>query len=78
MKTKSKYPLLSFDVIQSAVNGDSTDIKVVLHHYERYVIKLSMRPCRDENGTTNMTVDPELFNRMQGRLMDRIMKFKIY
>ena len=77
MKTKSKYPLLSFDVIQSAVNGDSTDIKAVLHHYERYISKLSMRPCRDENGTT-MTVDPELFNRMQDRLMDRILKFKIY
>jgi len=78
VKTKRKYPLIPFDVIQSAVAGDSTRIKAVLQHYERYIIKLSLRPCRNNNGEIHMTVDPEVLCRVKSKLIAKILKFKIY
>lgn len=78
MRTRRLYSPPPFDMIQEAVQGDPTEIAAILRYYERYMITLSLRSSRDNNGDIQMIPDPEILNRMESRLIDRIIKFKIY
>ena len=78
MRTKQAYKPPPFDVIRAAVQGDVTEIDAILRHYERYMTALSLRPCRDISNNISMEVDPEILRRMESRLIDRILKFKIF
>ena len=78
MRTKQIYKPPPFAMIQSAVQGDITEIEAILRYYERYMTALSLRPCRDINNNISMEVDPEILRRMESRLIDRILKFKIF
>lgn len=78
MCSKRFYSPPPFDRIQAAVQGDYAEIEAIMRHYERYMIALSLRPCQDKDGDVNMKIDPEILRRMESKLIDRILKFKIY
>lgn len=50
MRRKSKRKLLTLDVIRAASKGDYEAMDIVLHHYEGYILKLSIRHMYDEEG----------------------------
>ena len=77
MRKKRLYNPPSFDTIQAAVHEDTEKIEEILKHYERYIIRLSLRPCRNNNGEIHMTVDPEVMCRVKSKLIAKILKFKI-
>ena len=77
MSRKQSYNPPSFDTIQATVHEDTEKIEEILKHYERYIIRLSLRPCRNNNGEIHMTVDPEVMCRVKSKLIAKILKFKI-
>jgi len=81
MKKKKKNNgtnnLLPFSVIMAAANGDVIAINAVLRFYSAYIAALATRPFFDRLGQVHMTVDHELKNRLETRLITRILKFKI-
>lgn len=68
MEQGSNRYLLPFDTIVSAVNGEEQAMNEVLQCYNRYIAGLSM-----ENGC----VMEELRNRLRGKLLSAVLKFKI-
>ena len=70
--------LLPFPVILAATKGDPDAIKIVLQHYQSYIAHLSMKKIRDENGNTYWGIDEDLRERLQTKLMQAVLNFKIY
>lgn len=70
--------LLPFPVILAATKGDPDAMKVVLQHYQSYISYLSMTKIRDENGNTYWGTDEDLQERLQAKLMQAVLSFKIY
>jgi hypothetical protein len=62
--------LLPTDVIIAAVNGDAIALQSVIAFYNRYILKLSARG-------DSVCIDTELKNRLEAKLMDRVLKFKL-
>lgn len=77
---KSKIPeekLLSYEAICSAVNGDSEALAAVLCHFDGYISAMSTRIFYDEFGRSYRCVDQELKQRIESKLIARIIqKFK--
>ena len=70
--------LLPFPVILAATKGDPDAMKIVLQHYQSYIAYLSTRKIRDENGNTYWGIDEDLRERLQTKLMQAVLNFKIY
>lgn len=70
--------LLPFTVISAATKGDPDAMKIVLQHYQSYISYLSMKKIRDENGNTYWGIDDDLRERLQAKLMQAVLNFKIY
>ena len=70
--------LLPFPVILAATKGDPDAMKIVLQHYQSYIAHLSMKKIRDENGNTYWGIDEDLRERLQTKLMQAVLNFKIY
>ena len=70
--------LLPFPVILAATKGDPDAMKVVLQHYQSYRSYLSMKKIRDENGNTYWGIDEDLRERLQAKLMQAVLNFKVY
>ena len=70
--------LLPFPVILAATKGDPAAMKVVLQHYQSYISYLSMKKIRDENGNTYWGIDEDLRERLQAKLMQAVLNFKVY
>ena len=70
--------LLPFPVILAATKGDPDAMKIVLQHYQSYIAHLSMKKIRDENGNTYWGIDEHLRERLQTKLMQAVLNFKIY
>ena len=69
--------LLPFPVILAATKGDPDAMKVVLQHYQSYISYLSMKKIRDENGNTYWGIDEDLRERLQAKLMQAVLNFKV-
>ncbi len=76
MKKNHNRYLLPFSVILAASNGDVDAINAVLKHYAGYIRTLSQRPFVDDDGNVHMRVDPELYRRLETKLITRILKFE--
>ena len=75
------YPekaLVPYPVILAATKGDPDAMKIVLQHYQSYIAYLSMKKIRDENGNTYWGIDEDLRERLQAKLMQAVLNFKIY
>ena len=70
--------LLPFPVILAATKGDPDAMKIVLQHDQSYIAHLSMKKIRDENGNTYWGIDEDLRERLQTKLMQAVLNFKIY
>ena len=70
--------LLPFPVILAATKGDPDAMKIVLQHYQSYLAHLSMKKIRDENGNVYWGIDEDLRERLQTKLMQAVLNFKIY
>ena len=70
--------LLPFPVILAATKGDPDAMKIVVQHYQSYIANLSMKKIRDENGNTYWGIDEDLRERLQTKLMQAVLNFKIY
>ena len=51
-------------------------MKLVLQHYQSYIVHLSMQKIRDESGNTYWGIDEDLRERLQAKLMRAVLNFK--
>lgn len=76
-KSKNKRKLLELSVIQAASNGDVEALDAVVKHYEGYIRKLSVRRLYDEAGQIHYCVDETLRSRLEMKLIEKVLSFKI-
>ena len=69
--------LLPYPVIVSASQGDILAMNVVLSHYEPYIARLSMRTSFDEYGNPHTTVDEDMRSRLEAKLIEQVLNFKV-
>ena len=69
--------LLPLPIILSANAGEPEAINIVLSHYEKYITYLSVRRFRKKEGYTYYGVDEDVRIRLQSRLIEAVLKFKI-
>ena len=50
---------------------------ITLRHYDRYIIKLSSRPICKEDGKVYIQVDETIRQRLQAKLVEAVLKFKV-
>lgn len=77
MKRKNNRKLLALSVIQAASNGDVEAMNVVVKHYEGYIRKLSVRRLYNEEGQVHYCVDETLKERLEMKLIEKVLSFKI-
>lgn len=69
--------LLPYPIIIAANAGEAEAMHIVLQHYDPYIASLSMRKLRDEHGNTYWGMDEEMRGRLQSKLMQAVLAFKI-
>jgi len=69
--------LLPFPVIVSASQGDVLAMNIVLCHYEPYIARLSMRTSYDEYGNPHTSVDEDMRTRLEAKLVEKVLDFKV-
>ncbi|MGM0939842.1 MAG: helix-turn-helix domain-containing protein [Bacillota bacterium] len=69
--------LLPYLIILAANKGEPEAMKVVVLHYGSYMTSLSMRKLRDEQGNTYWGIDEDTRERLQAKLMQSVLAFKI-
>ena len=69
--------LLPLPIILSANAGEPEAMNIVLSHYEKYITYLSVRRFRKKEGFTYYGVDEDVRIRLQSRLIEAVLKFKI-
>lgn len=73
----NKYPMIPFEVIVKASDGDPESINHVVSHYSGFIGHYSLRNMKDEHGNEVMAVDETLRGRIQTRLITKILSFDI-
>lgn len=76
-KSKNKRKLLELSVIQAASNGDVEALAAVVKHYKGYIRKLSIRRLYDEGGQVHYCIDETLRGRLEIKLIEKVLSFKI-
>ena len=69
--------LLPYPIIVSASQGDILAMNVVLCHYEPYIARLSMRTSIDEYGNPHTSVDEDMRSRLEAKLIEQVLNFKV-
>ena len=69
--------LLPYPVIVAVTKGDFEAMELVLHHYESYVVSLSIRKFRDDRGNIYYGMDRDIYDRLRSKLIQAVLKFKI-
>lgn len=75
--TKKNFDLLPFPIIAAAVEGDTEAIRAVLKHYSGYIATLSARALYSIDGTPVFCLDEDLRQRLEVKLITRILTFKV-
>ena len=74
---KDEAGLLPYLVIVAVTQGDFEAMDFVLHHYESYMVSLSVRRFRDDRGNYYYGVDRDIYDRLRSKLIQAVLKFKI-
>ncbi|MCO7128193.1 helix-turn-helix domain-containing protein [Sporolactobacillus shoreicorticis] len=74
---KNTHPMVPFDVITAATDGDTEAINHVVKHYRGYIVKRALRPMKDDYGNKCLVVDETLRGRLETRLITKILSFEI-
>ena len=69
--------LLPYPIILAANAGEAEAMNIVVQHYGSYIASLSMRKLQDEHGNTYWGMDEEMRGRLQSKLMQAVLAFKI-
>lgn len=73
-----EHQLLPFETIVAAKAGDPDALLAVLKHFRGYINARATRGFYDENGLAYSGIDPELKQRLEIKVVTRIMqKFEI-
>ena len=75
-KSREEKNLLPFHIIKAASEGDVMAINTVLEHYRGYIISLSTRKMYDESGQVHFCIDETLRQRLETKLITKILAFK--
>ena len=71
--------LIPYATILAAKKGDPDAMKMILDHYDKLVNFYSQRTLFDEYGNTYIIVDPEIKERINAKIMYRVVyKFNPY
>ena len=73
----TKEKLLPVSVIVAASKGDVEAMERVLKHYDRYILKFCLRPIYDEYGNKSLHIDETMRQRLQVKLIEAVLKFKV-
>lgn len=73
----NKQNLLPYQVIKAAVSGMPDAVYAVLKFYDNYMLTLATRHYCDEKGKFYHGVDEEVYNRLQTKLMQAILLFRL-
>ena len=76
-KKKRKKQALPSSVIIAASNGDVNAMMRVLNHYEGYMKSLSKRVVSDTYGNSYVYVDEDIHQRLQMKLLEVVLTFKM-
>lgn len=76
-QTRHMRKLVPFRVIVCAVAKDPEAMDQVIAHYNPYIIHLSNRPTRDEDGYFVRLPNSEIKARLISRLVRAVVQFKI-
>ena len=76
-KCKAKRDLLPFHIIKAASEGDIIAINYVLEYYTAYIVSLSTRRFINESIGPHYCVDETLKQRLEIKLITKILDFKI-
>lgn len=71
------YGLLPYDVIVSAVYGDSDAINKVVKRYEGYICRLASKQIINSYGKQITEIDEELRQGLISQLMIKILSFRV-
>lgn len=74
---KLNHKKISFLTIKAACRGNPDALKIVISHYTPYIIALSKRSVIDTWGNEYEEIDEEIRKRLEGKLMEAIIKFEI-
>ena len=76
-KNRNNKKLIQFQIIKRASEGDVQAINEILKHYEGYIAILSIRKMYDEYGVIHFCIDETLRRRLETKLIQTILKFKL-
>lgn len=76
-KNRNNKKLIQFQIIKRASEGDVQAINEILKHYEGYIANLSIRKMYDEYGVIHFCIDETLRRRLETKLIQTILKFKL-
>ncbi|GAB2023008.1 helix-turn-helix domain-containing protein [Pseudolactococcus yaeyamensis] len=73
----SRSVLIAYGVIKQAVAEDDKALLQIVHHYARYITKLSMRTSQNMTGYVSYHADEVMIKQLETHLMAGILKFRI-
>ena len=76
-KTAGTYPMLPYEIIEAAVQGDPEAVNVVVRHYSGYIAALSTRKVFDDTGREYSITDEWLRRRLETKLIAAILEFDL-
>ncbi|MGL9972060.1 helix-turn-helix domain-containing protein [Enterococcus sp. DIV1420a] len=76
-KRKSYYSLVPISIVLSAVDGDPISIKIILKHYNKYMVSLCLSKEFDEAGRLTTYMDEFMLRQLETKLIEAILKFKV-
>ena len=72
-----KHETPPFETIREAVTGEVCAINAILRHYNGYILSIASRYSVDPSGKIHTVVDSEMKNRLETKLITRILRFRI-
>lgn len=76
-KLDKNVPPLQNDTILAAVSGDPLAINDVLHHYQKYIIRLSLRSNYEGGSASSVYVDEFLRRNLETKLIEKVLTFDV-
>lgn len=71
------YEKISYEIIKNVVQNDEAAIAQIVHHYRNYIQFLSLREAELADGNRIKYVDEEMARRLETKLMESVVKFKV-
>lgn len=77
MKDYRNNNLVEFDIIVRSINGDVDATNKVLEHFSGYIAKMAVIKMYDSFGNVKFVVDEDICKRIENKLINKILLFRI-